>query len=332
MTRMARTHYAPTQLAYSVPVLVCFQEVLKLVGSVLFLWNANGRSAVKTTKAIKSEVLLKPSMTLRLSVPAILYFIQNVCIQAANSYLPAAVYQLTYQGKTLVVALMSVILLDRRLELYKWLAIGGLGIGVGLVQVSNSPDAWSKLTGEGTEGLLVGLMLTVCAAFCSGCAGVYFEKMVKTAEPQSSNGTQQPPKQKPGSLWIRNIQLAIFSIVIGIGATICSPSFDSAEPFKGFDSVVWALGVDNAFGGLVVAVVIKYADNIMKCFSNATSTLIATILCIPLFDFEPSSLFLVGAVVIICSVLLHGRAIRLPHPIFDKVLCLVARSGNSSKV
>lgn len=44
-----------------------------------------------------------------------------------------------------------------------------------------------------------------------------------------------------------------------------APSFDASDLFKGFGPIVWALGVDNAFGGLVVALVIKYVH---KYFIN----------------------------------------------------------------
>jgi UDP-sugar transporter A1/2/3 len=51
-----------------------------------------------------------------------------------------------------------------------------------------------------------------------------------------------------------------------------------------------------AIGGLVVAVVVRYADNILKGFAAAISILTACVLCYFLFDFQPNSTFLAGAV------------------------------------
>mmetsp|Transcript_45870 Transcript_45870/g.73793 ORF Transcript_45870/g.73793 Transcript_45870/m.73793 type:complete len:98 (-) Transcript_45870:107-400(-) len=58
----------------------------------------------------------------------------------------------------------------------------------------------------------------------------------------------------------------------------------------------------------------------MKCFSNATSTVLATVICIPLFGFEPTPLFVLGAFIVLASVLLYGEAIRL-GPTFDTIVC-----------
>jgi hypothetical protein len=51
-----------------------------------------------------------------------------------------------------------------------------------------------------------------------------------------------------------------------------------------------------AVGGLVVAVVVKYADNILKGFASSFSIITSTMLCIYLFDFNPTLTFLSGAV------------------------------------
>jgi len=52
------------------------------------------------------------------------------------------------------------------------------------------------------ENPLIGVTAAFGAALCSGFAGVYFEKIVK----ESNQGT----------MWIRNVQLALASVIIGI--------------------------------------------------------------------------------------------------------------------
>eukprot|EP00466_Bigelowiella_natans_P012285 jgi/Bigna1/46846/estExt_Genewise1.C_70210 len=314
--RLARTTdaAAPGE-EYCVPVLVLISEVMKLISSS-FLLAYETNSGVAAMKEVQNSFVNDLPTTLKLGVPAGLYFIMNTCCQLANSYLPAAVYQVTYQGKSLVVALMSVILLGRRLQVFRWMAIAGLAIGVAMVNVSKAPDNVSKST-EGADSLMIlGLGYSFTAAICSGSAGVYFEMMIKKQQPKTASG--QPGKQP--SLWLRNIQLAFFSILIAIPACIASTSFDANDPLRGFDIKVWALGVNNALGGLIVALVVKHADNIMKCFSNATSTVLATVICIPLFGFEPTPLFVLGAFIVLASVLLYGEAIRL-GPTFDTIVC-----------
>ena len=48
--------------------------------------------------------------------------------------------------------------------------------------------------------LTIGFAATIAACCCSGLAGVYFEKILKKSEV---------------SLWTRNVQLGLYSIVIG---------------------------------------------------------------------------------------------------------------------
>lgn len=58
--------------------------------------------------------------------------------------------------------------------------------------------------------MMLGLGYVMVAALCSGFANVYFEKMVKTATPSADGMNAKKP-----SLWVRNIQLAAFTILLG---------------------------------------------------------------------------------------------------------------------
>jgi len=167
--------------------MVVIQETTKLIASLLLLGNEVGLGRLVST--LNSEIVSRPTSTLRLAVPAVLFFIQNNCIQQSNTYLPAAVFQVTYQGKTFIVALLSVLMLGRRLERFKWLGICFLAVGVALVQTSSSSDSRSREAAAADSSsielggdMFLGLMYVVIAACCSGFANVYFEKMVKTAE------------------------------------------------------------------------------------------------------------------------------------------------------
>jgi UDP-sugar transporter A1/2/3 len=61
-------------------------------------------SVPELAATLRKEVVEKPADTLKLAVPAVLYFIQNVMMQLGSANLPAAVFGVTYQGRTLVVA------------------------------------------------------------------------------------------------------------------------------------------------------------------------------------------------------------------------------------
>lgn len=67
--------------------------------------------------------------------------------------------------------------------------------------------------------------------------------------------------------------------------------------FHGYTKWVVAVVLLQALGGLVVAVVVKYADNILKGFAASFSLITAILLSYAIFDdFKPSRTFTLGAV------------------------------------
>ena len=74
----------------------------------------------------------------------------------------------------------------------------------------------------------------------------------------------------------------------------------------GFDWVVWAVVFIQAIGGLIVAVVMKYADNILKGFATSFSIIVGTIAAIYFFDNWPQLLFIGGAILVIGAVVMYS--------------------------
>jgi UDP-sugar transporter A1/2/3 len=159
-------------------------EAIKVFMSLLILLNEGGGTlrALKTT--LRSEVWNKPRDTLKLGVPAMLYYIQNIVLQLSAANLPAAVFQVSYQGKTLVVALCSVLMLQRQLKAVQWLALAFLALGLAVVQLARGVE--SKAGANAAEqSIAYGLLLVLLGCCCSSFASVYFEKMMKTGAPPS---------------------------------------------------------------------------------------------------------------------------------------------------
>jgi UDP-sugar transporter A1/2/3 len=219
---------------------------------------------------------------IQLSIPAILYVIQNNLQYTAASNLDVATFQVTYQMKILTTAAFSVIMLRRRLSKTKWLALLLLAIGVGIVQIqSSSAPAHNAITSDSsssstailtaihTMSPLKGFLAVTAACMTSGLAGVYFELLIKPTSATSSNSATVPPKPQP-DLWIRNTQLSLFSLIPAILPILFNGSSDGLGPigrlmaaFANFNG--WAIGtvLTQTFGGLVTAIVIRYSDNIM---------------------------------------------------------------------
>merc|ERR1712217_199022 len=100
------------------------------------------------------------------------------------------------------------------------------------------------------------------------------------------------------------------AVVINDGARVWKDGV-----FNGYDSVVWGVIILQAIGGLLVAFILKYADNILKNFAAAFSTLMSCLLEIVLFGFRPSAVFLFGAVLINISAYMYNTPPKVtPKP------------------
>ena len=310
---------------------VLMQELLKCVASLGLLLHEHRGDARAWLGTLRTEIVGRPVDTLKLGVPAVLYFIQNLCLQLASANLPAAVFQVTYQGKSLVVAFCSVVMLGKMLTRVRWLAIALMGAGLVVVQLAKNTES-KKAANDEEQNFMLGLFLTLVGCFCSGFASVYFEKMMKmpaaaakavvaAATSSSSPSSELKTETKKPSMWVRNVQLAWFSMLIGVlqicasgllrGQRVSSAAADTGGFFHGFSSVVWLMVVNNAFGGLCVAMVIKYADNILKGFACALATIFASMASVYFFGFHLGLTFAVGMVGVLGASLLYGGTFRV---------------------
>ncbi|CAG2178955.1 unnamed protein product, partial [Oppiella nova] len=302
--RFSRISYTPNESHYISSTAIVLSECIKLVVSLLILALQSNCSSQKVIQLLNNEVVAKPRETAKLLVPALLYTIQNNLLFLALTNLDAATYQVTYQLKILTTALFSVFMLHKRLAVNQWLSLVLLTIGVTLVQWPQSPQSPSDKLDEMSEAMtgaeepvgnrLLGVTAVLASCFSSGFSGVYFEKLVKY--------TSQ-------SLWIRNTQMALFSVVIASIAMFLQ-DFDLIYAngfFQGYTSLTWIVVLLQAFGGLVVAIVMKYADNILKGFATSISIVLSTVCSVYLMaDFYPTNSFLCGAFIVILANILYA--------------------------
>ncbi|XP_004872023.1 UDP-galactose translocator isoform X4 [Heterocephalus glaber] len=208
----------------------------------------------------------------------------------AISNLPAATFQVTYQLKILTTALFSVLMLNRSLSRLQWASLLLLFTGVAIVQAQQAGGGGPRPLDQNPGA---GLAAVVASCLSSGFAGVYFEKILKGSS---------------GSVWLRNLQLGLFGTALGLvglwwaeGSAVAHRGF-----FFGYTPAVWGVVLNQAFGGLLVAVVVKYADNILKGFATSLSIVLSTVASIRLFGFHLDPLFALGAGLVIGAVYLYS--------------------------
>lgn len=236
---------------------------------------------------------------LRVCLPAMLYVVQNNLQYVAVSNLDAPTFQVMYQLKILTTAIFSVVILRRTLLITQWGAIVTLMIGVALVQLDGdlSTAAAAGKAHQTEQSTTNGLLAVVAACMCSGFAGVYFEKILKTAGSQTT-------------LWERNVQMCALGLALSGGGLVYNDfeSIMSRGFFYGYRPVVWAAISLSAFGGLLTAVVVKYADNILKALATSLAVVLSVIISVFVFDKLPTGQFVLGAILVNGSVYAYGKA------------------------
>uniref|UniRef100_A0A1B0G5L2 Uncharacterized protein n=1 Tax=Glossina morsitans morsitans TaxID=37546 RepID=A0A1B0G5L2_GLOMM len=273
---------------------VLMSEVVKLITCLVLVFNEEGKDLQRFFRTLHKTIIVNPIDTLKVCVPSLVYIVQNNLLYVSASHLDAATYQVTYQLKILTTAMFAVIILRKKLLCTQWSALMILVIGIVLVQLAqtitdNSIDA----TDQPEQNRMFGLWAALGACFLSGFAGIYFEKILKGAEI---------------SVWMRNVQLSLLSIPFGIvtcfvndGGKILANGF-----FHGYNIFIWYLILLQAGGGLIVAVVVKYADNILKGFATSLAIIISCIASMYIFDFHLTLKFTAGAALVITSIFMYG--------------------------
>ena len=285
---------------YIASTAVVMSELTKLM-MVLVLIGVEEKSVQGLWKKLYLDMVCKPMEFAKLVVPACLYTLQSNLLYVAVSNLDAVTYQVLYQLKILTTAIFSVVLLRRHLHLVQWLSLLLLLGGVTLVQVSNleatgsGDNAMMAVVETRTAGTTKGLAAVISACCSSGFAGVYFEQVLKSSKI---------------SLWVRNIELALIGIVAGLGGLWYSDAQAILAQgfFYGYTSTVWCVIGLQALGGIVVALVVKYTDSVLKGFSTAIS-IVASCLVSHLFleeDVQISPRFILGIVLVMFATIMYS--------------------------
>lgn len=328
-------------------IAVLMSEIVKLLTCLVVVFYEEDKNIQRFTDTLHRTVIVNIVDTMKVCVPSMVYIVQNNLLYLSASHLDAATYQVTYQLKILTTAMFAVLILKKRLQSIQWTALILLVFGIALVQLAHTNESSpsdSVMTTSTTTVLLhqdkhgvpkdptdqisvqilsaahlngrnedneqksslnlsapeqnrmLGLWAALGACVLSGFAGIYFEKILKGATI---------------SVWMRNVQLSLLSIPFGAVMCLINDGSSIREKgfFFGYDLFIWYLVVLQAGGGLIVAIVVKYADNILKGFATSLAIIFSCIASIYIFAFRLTTQFTVGASLVIVSIYLYSGGI-----------------------
>ncbi|GAA5935513.1 uncharacterized protein JCM15063_001060 [Sporobolomyces koalae] len=330
------TRYSLTHVTYSSSTAVLATELVKFAISLLMqsrerqrMYKGRGTLVGHAYEGLNELVCDQRDEMLRMAVPAGMYSFQNTLLYVALSNLTAEVYQTTYQLKLLTTAIFSIVFFQTRLPRLKWLSLLILTFGVVLVQLEPNPPTLdlnsndkillTRDRGGRRQDPRTGFLAIFFACLCSGLAGAWFEKVLKNLTPPSSPRISKPsrtrvepkPVETVGgscSLWTRNLQLAFPSI----GFALIGVWFSGGQlrgTWQGFEEpIVWLVILNQAIGGLLVALVVKEASSIDKGFATSIAIVLSTLANSIVTRRFPSAWFLGGAGMVIASTGLYSLA------------------------
>jgi UDP-sugar transporter A1/2/3 len=278
------TRYASVlKLKYRSSEVVMVAELIKLVVSIYLAYNPE--------KGFRRFIYLMFRSN-KIIVLVILYGIGNLLSYFILSRVDASVYTVGSQLKILSTAGLSVVMLKRDVSVTKWRALNLLVIGCILVAsptFNKTPTIddlqQQQLSNKGSNlGIssseLSGMLGLVAMTLCSGFSSVYLEGILK-----KDMGTEHI------GIWERNFQLSLFSVLVMIGMVFVEANnnarsrdetdewdvFGRMSLFSGWSPIVVGMAILQAAGGLLVAMVLKYADSILKVLATSGSIVVSTV-------------------------------------------------------
>ncbi|CAH8543663.1 unnamed protein product [Heterobilharzia americana] len=305
---------------------VVMSELVKLLFCLFLVFAEENFSLASFVDNLKHNIIKDPWDCILVSVPGMVYTIQNNLLFVGYSNLDAVSFQISYQLKIFTTAIFFRIILSKQLSRVQWLSLGILFTGVVLTQLNdimksdnmitdkqmNATNKASSSSSSGSKNLFFGLSSVVLACSCSGFAGVFFEKLLKTSYK---------------SVAVRNIQLAFYGVTVGIITVYLKDGYEIHMKgfFYGYDSIVWIAILIQSLGGLLIAATIRYADNIRKGFASSLAIVLTFILSIFWFNFHPTILFFLGAILVIIATVVYSA-----YPPMNSPGNTITTHGNSN--
>jgi len=278
--RFSAIHANPNDSAIS-STEVFVTELVKLVLSMTISFVVDSRCNVYSFVGMLEKAFVDEGVDiLKLCVPAVLYTIQNNLQYVIET---APLFMVMYQMKIVTTAIFYSYMLSRRLTVRDWLTIIALAFGVSMVQ-SSQTDVHIHHASN-----FIGVLSVIFACLSSGFAGVYFEKTLKSSK---------------SSIWMINIELSLLSTALAMFACLVEDTEEISRRgfFHGWNHWVVLVIFLQAGAGLVVALVVKFSDNIYKGFAGGISTVLTIVMDYVFFDdTDITKSFLLGTLIVLLS-------------------------------
>lgn len=310
MSKYSRANVGPKYRPSSVVLLV---EMLKFLLCTLVLLKAKRGGLKASVRTLQNEVFADSKGLMKMTVLAFLYAMQNMFALIAYDYVDVATYQIVYQLKIITTAMFMIVLLQRRFSIVQWCAMVALMSGVAICSYSRLPSGSHPSDEITSSKRFIGVCIMLGLSVNSGFAAAYFERVMKAHKSIQLQQTIDP-------LWTRNLQLSAISV--GVACLDLMRNFSQVRTngiFYGFHPAVFVVIFLQAVGGLTIAAVVRYSDNIVKNFGTSFSLILSCIISNIIFEETAPFSFYCGVFLVFGSVFVYGDSRFAVKPVIDRM-------------
>lgn len=256
----------------------------------VFKLSAMLAAIVVTGTAIPDHVQLHK--TFYYAGPALLNALEGNLNYVVLRYLDAATVSVLWNLKILLTAVLFRYVLKHPLSELHIMAIGLLILGVLTSQSdrfrhndSNSP--------KDSQDVAIGLSLALVGVTLSSCASVFAEWTLKR-------------QSECPFLW-QSVQIYGFGVLFNaLGLALVDRELLLSEGFfRGYSDWTVVVIIVNSIGGVFMACILKYLDNIACVYSHSMAMMFTTLLSMIFFAFSPSLEFACGLGILVISMYLY---------------------------
>lgn len=248
---------------YNTFLVPCTVETFKLLVSLCLLSVQNVQSSPTTAR-----IRVSARNFFLFCVPAACYFVSNNCMFYIIRELGPATFQIANNLKVLSTGTLMYVFLGRRLSWLQWKALVLLAVGSMVTQLGTAKDFSPAMVSRGPT---FSYFLVIMNALAAGLGGVYSEKLLK-GKVNTPEGFALP------SIHVQNIQLYLFGVMFGILSVAVNGGFANGQLLDSLNAFAWATVVTLTASGLLVSFILRYIDNVAKCFVGALSMLFTAVL------------------------------------------------------
>lgn len=282
--------FANEHFHYDVSAAVTACEFLKLSFCMVWIMCFN-RDSMPRAMEIPTP-WLHDSFTL--FIVAIFFAIQNQLAFAVVERLGPSLFMILGNMKIVFTCIFMRLILDRRFSFLQWVAVGMLTLSAVLLKLPVFLEVFqSDSEVDGVHDLIVGMLLMLMATSSSGLSSVVNEFILK----KETEGAQMPFMAKNAVLYFWGVVLNLM-----VWLLVGELPFFSWIPGRGLLPILCMTGM-----GLACSVILRYLDNMYRCFAACAQVLLtlalARFVLPPELQDEPLDIFYV------CSVLLLAQAL-----------------------